>query len=331
MHETKSKDQKPKTKNQMLNRLINPNFPKAAIGIKRNSISAVSLQRKGWQGFTVNRAATVHLPDFLLNPSFSETNILDLDEMLVSLNEAASGAGLGRQRKWSVSLPADAARTAILTIEHNPGSNKELQEMLTWKTERTFGAPTSELRVAYDQLSPDTGGKPRFLAVAIKLSVLEEYEGVFEALGWQVGLILPRHISEAQWLLNSSKANKNHDALLISSQNEGFTAILIRQSQPTVVRSVTCEDTEREDELYRLLLFYRDRLAAENIGDFSLEKFLVIGGGFSFNRLQSIIQETLGRTLPILKAEDVGLTLPSSEFSFDELAAPAGLAKLAWS
>ena len=49
------------------------------------------------------------------------------------------------------------------------------------------------------------------------------------------------------------------DALLVSSYDEGFTAVVFRDKQPLIVRSIACEPEEREDEFYRLLLFYRDR------------------------------------------------------------------------
>ena len=61
-----------------------------------------------------------------------------------------------------------------------------------------------------------------------------------------------------------------------------------------------------------------------------LEKLLVIGKDFTSARLREIASEALGRTLNILRPEDVGLNLPASNLKFDELAAPAGLATLGW-
>ena len=41
---------------------------------------------------------------------------------------------------------------------------------------------------------------------AVHLSVLAEYESVFAALGWQAGLLLPRHVGEEQWLRDTRAA-----------------------------------------------------------------------------------------------------------------------------
>jgi hypothetical protein len=311
-------------------KLINPRFPANAIGIESSSASVVLLERRRPSGFALRRAATITLPASLVQPSFDERNITDTREMADTLAELVTSAGLARQRKWSAALPEAAARTVIITLESAPTSRAEMEEILRWKIERGFGAPLEELRVARQRLNSDSQGHPRYLATATHESVLAEYEAVFAALGWRTGLVLPRHVGEVRWL---ERSNRPGDALLLSSHLEGFTAMLIRGTQPVIVRSVMCEPEDRDDELFRLLLFYRDRLAPvdDNASPpHGLERLLVVGDGFSKEHVSEIINETLGVNLPALGPEEVGLNLPSSELSFDLIAAPAGLATLAW-
>ena len=128
------------------------------------------------------------------------------------------------------SLPSATARTAILTLDNEPASKQELEEILDWKAERSFGAPAGELRISQQKISPDAAGKPRYFATAVKLSILDEYETLFEMMNWKAGLVLPRAVSEAKWLTDG----KNQaDSLLISSQSDGFTAVLLRGNEPT--------------------------------------------------------------------------------------------------
>jgi hypothetical protein len=314
-----------------LNKLIAPKLPAAAIGLESKSASVVHLERRRREGFSLRRAATVALSESLLVPGFDETNITDPQELAHALEEAVIGAGLGRQRKWSVTLPEAATRTVILHLESQPGSRAELEEVLRWKTERNFGAPIEELRVSREKLAADAQGRERYLAVGVRESVLAEYESVIASLGWRAGLILPRHVGESRWLLNGGAPTAG-DALLVSSHREGFTVILMRAAKPLVVRSVLCEAEDRDDELYRLLLFYRDRVASAG-GDVEargIERLMVLGEGFDKNHVSQLIQETLGYELRPLAAADVGLQLPPGELAFDEIAAPAGLASLAW-
>lgn len=105
--------------------------------------------------------------------------------------------------------------------------------------------------------------------------------------------------------------------------------MVFRDKQPIILRSILCEEKEREDEFFRLLLFYRDRRAADAVESSQmLSGLLVTGNGFSKVRASEIVNETLGGDLRALEAEDLGLHLPTRDLSFDAIAAPAGLAAL---
>src|SRR5215213_1653780 len=108
-----------------LSKLITPRLPTAAIGLESGGAAVVHLERRRGNGFALRRAATVALSTTLLQPSFDETNIADAQELAHALEEAVMGAGLGRQRKWSVALPEAATRTMILHLESTPGSRSE--------------------------------------------------------------------------------------------------------------------------------------------------------------------------------------------------------------
>ncbi len=310
----------------MLESLTQPNFPKAALGLEKESITALALQKEGRGQFGIKQAATVELPEHLIVPSFTEQNISNAEEMIVMFEEVLANAGLSKQKSWSVSLPSNTARTAILTLDNEPASQAELTEVLDWKAENTFGTPAGEMRISRRKIASDEKGKLRYFATAVKISVIDEYETIFERLGWHAGLILPRALSEAKWLVDKKT---QQDSLLISSQDDGFVALLLRGDEPIVVRSITCTEEEIDDEIFRLLMFYRDRLGNEQSETF-LEKVLAIGKSFTSARLKEIAEEALGKTLRILRPEDVGMNMPVQTMNFNEIAAPAGLATLGW-
>lgn len=312
-----------------LSKLINPWYPSTALGLERGMASIVDLERRRGRGHGCNlrRAATMKLSESLIRPSFDEPNIADEAELAAALSELARSAGLLRQKRWSVSLPEATARTLILTLETQIGSQSELEEVLKWKMDRGFAIPLDELSISRERLSKDAQGRDRYLVVAMRLSLLEEYESLFAELGWRAGLLLPRHMGESQWLKGNGFTG---DSLLLSSSDEGFTAVVFRERQPLISRSISCEPHEREDELYRLLLFYRDRRTADPDQASQLTSLLVTGDGFNKERASEIVNETLGGNLRPLDAEDVGLRLPTRDLDFDTIAAPAGLATLSW-
>lgn len=308
----------------MLEFLTTPNFPKAAIGIEHNALTALSVRREGRGAYGIDRAATIELPKSLLNPSFTERNISSPQEFRVLLEEAASTAGLLGVKRWSVALPSNTARSAILTIDNDSSTRSQIEEVIDWKAEQSFGAPSGELRITKYPISQDRDGKLRYFATAVKLSVIDEYETIFEQFGWKAGLILPRVVAESKWLSADSM-----DSLLISSQNDGFTAVLLRRGEPNVVRSVSCSPGEVDDEIYRLLMFYNDRFTAGAEGNM-LNRLLLIGRDLVPERIRAITAEAFGHALTVLRSDDVGLNVPVGGLSFDDLAAPAGLASLGY-
>ncbi len=102
----------------------------------------------------------------------------------------------------------------------------------------------------------------------------------------------------------------------------------MRNNRPLTLRSVFCETAECDDELHRILLFYRDRSGSNGDGT-SVSRLLVMGDRLDKQRVAEIAEETLGVRLQPLGAADVGLSVPG-DLPFDTVAAPAGLARMAW-
>lgn len=311
----------------LFSRLIDPRYPATAIGLKKGVASVVELERVRGSACKLRRGATFNIAESLVRPSFDEPNIESGPQLAAVLKELAASAGLLRQKRWSLSLPEATTRTLVLTMESQSGSAGELQDVLKWKLERGFGAPVEELSISRERLQKDSQGRDRYLAIAVRKTILADYEAVLNSLGWRAGLVLPRHLGEAQWLVRNGTIG---DSLLLSGSSKGFTGIIFRDKHPLIVRTVTCTEDEFEDEFYRLLLFYRDRSAPEVGAGQGLTRLMVIGEGITKHRAGEIVHETTGFDLRPLEAEELGLQLPSSDFNFDSIAAPAGLATMSW-
>jgi hypothetical protein len=311
----------------LLSRLIDPRYPATALGLEKGMASVVQLERVRGSACKLRRAATFNLDESLVRPGFDEPNIANGGQLAAVLKELATTAGLLRQKRWSLSLPEATTRTLVLTLESQSQSASEAQEVLRWKIERGFGATLEELSISKDRLQKDVQGRDRYLVIAVRKAILAEYEAVLDTLGWRAGLILPRHLGEAQWLVRNGSAG---DSLLLSGSSQGFTGVIFRDKHPLIVRTVTCTEDEFEDEFYRFLLFYRDRSVPETGAGQGLARLMIIGEGITKQRAGEIVNETTGGDLRALGAEDLGLQLPNREFSFDSIAAPAGLATLSW-
>ena len=308
-----------------LTKLVKPWYPATAIGLDQNAASVVNLDRVRGHGAAVRRAATFELNSGLIRPSFDEQNISDPNQLASVLSDLVTSAGLARQRRWSLTLPEASARSLVLTLE-DQGSSSEMKDVLKWKIERGFGTELENVAVSKEKLPRDARARERYAVVGMRKSVLAEYERVFAQLGWRIGLIVPKHLGEAQWL---TKNGSNGDSLLLSGSDSGFTAVVFRDKYPLILRTVDCGPEEAEDELYRLLLFYRDRTGEDALdGSSRLARLMVTGKGFNRTRAREIVREAMGADLKPLDAGDIGLQFPSRDLSFDAIVAPAGLATL---
>ncbi|HKE58447.1 MAG TPA: hypothetical protein VKB46_17165, partial [Pyrinomonadaceae bacterium] len=123
----------------LISKLTSPWYPSTAVGLERGAASVVQLERLRGNQCTVRRAATFSLAETLIRPSFTESNIEDSQQLAAVLRELATSAGLLKQKRWSLSLPEATSQTLVLTLETQVQGG-ELQEVLTWKMERGFGA-----------------------------------------------------------------------------------------------------------------------------------------------------------------------------------------------
>src|ERR1044072_1660986 len=245
----------------LISRLIEPWYPASAIGLEKGVASVVQLERVKGSTCKLRRAATFNIDEGLVRPGFDEPNIENKAQLAAVLKDLAASSGLLRPKRWSLALPEASARTLVLTLEIQSQSASELQDVLKWKIERGFWHPMKELSISKERLQKDAQGRDRYLVIAVKKAILAEYEAVLNSLGWRAGLILPRHLGEAQWLMRNGAAG---DSLLVSGSSHGFTGVIFRDKHTLFVRTVECAEDEFEDEFYRLLLFYRDRSTPES-------------------------------------------------------------------
>src|SRR5437763_17221865 len=133
-----------------LDSLLKPRLPSSAVGIESDAACVVQLDRARG-GFVVKRAASLRLPTDLVRATFDPPNIADPNELARALYDLITGAGLLRQRKWSVCLPEASTRAAILTIEGGPKSRRQTEEVFEGKGGRSLGAACSQKGVARRQ------------------------------------------------------------------------------------------------------------------------------------------------------------------------------------
>jgi Tfp pilus assembly PilM family ATPase len=303
--------------------LTAPSLPQTSVAINDTHLALVNLRTQGME-FEPRNLGVLRLPTGLVKPSFTDPNIADEGAMVELLRKTAAQAGVNRLKVVSASLPPGSARSVVVSLETKPNSRAELAQMIEWKTERSLGYKFSDLRINYRRLK-DFNGRAQWIICAASERVIEQYERIFKEVGWQVGLIVPRHIGEAQWLMRSGR---EEDQVVVSLNNQGFDAVIVRGDEPILVREVNCPLEERENEFYRLMVFYRDRLATETSQP-PLNRLLTIGNPTEQRSFCGVLASALETKVVLLRPQNLGLRVDPNA-PFNHFASAGGLATMAW-
>jgi hypothetical protein len=305
------------------NFLIDPAYPPLTLSITESHLVLLSLRYQRGE-FEPKQVAVLPVPAGLISADFVRPNVADEDHLCQLLERLPIEAGLKKMAPLSVSLPSTSGRSYVLSLESGPRSRSEEAQLLDWKIERTSGYPTTELRVSTRSL-PAVDGRPHWLVSVAHRSVLTQYESLFEQVGWQAGLVLPRHLAELFWL---TRANVEGDQMLVTPTPRGFEVVLLHRSTPQLIREIDCSPEEVDNEFYRLIVFYRDRLIAPGESP-ALFRLLVTGSAADQQRFRDLAVSALERPVVSLTPAQIGLRLDSG-MAFSQLVAAAGLATCAW-
>jgi len=306
----------------ILHRLTRPRLPRAAFFLDAAELAAVEVRRHA-NRFTIGAAARAPLSPGLLVPSFDQTNMPTMDALATVVDQTARAAGLGRRQRWSILMPEAALKSLVVTFDSAPASRDEMREMIDWKVERMVGVAASELRISRQFVG--SGRTPRFLAVAMRSTIAAEYDALAKMLGWNAGLMVPRYVGEASWF---DWDGNSGDKLAIGSRGSTCQAAFVRDGELLLVRSIDGDPARLGDEIYRLMLYYRDKIA--DAPERAAISTILTCGAIDGERVSASVADALGgRPAQVRPVPDLLDDLPGTPLA-PALLAAAGLATQAW-
>ncbi|HUZ95023.1 MAG TPA: hypothetical protein VMU57_08930 [Edaphobacter sp.] len=128
-------------------------------------------------------------------PSFKPGNIADRQGVTAAVRKVLDEiAGKGSERSVgrdvTVVVPDAAVRVLLLDFDQLPSKVAEALPVVRFRLKKLLPFDADSAAVSYQVMASERGGV-RVLAVAMPKDVLDEYEGVVTAAGYQPGAVLP--------------------------------------------------------------------------------------------------------------------------------------------
>ncbi len=191
----------------------------------------------------VARVAVGDLESGVISPVPGRPNILKPEQ--ASRTIAAMAKVLGNNRgPFGLLLPDSAVRVCILSFETLPADRKEQESLVRWKMKTLLPFPIEEARVTLEAASKESGGIEVF-AVAVRKSVVAEYESLLDNLNGDVRLVLPSSAA----LLPLLSEDRPGGELLLHVSPSTLTAIVVSGRQIRMWRNQPMNGKSPEERL----------------------------------------------------------------------------------
>lgn len=161
-------------------------LPTLALEVEPGFVAGARLDASG-RG--VQRAGFRALAPGALMPSLHKPNVTDGAAIRAAIAEVANLVG-NPGGTVGLLIPDVAARVALLQFETLPNDRREAESLVRWRLREFLPFAPDEARLSYQVLVNEPGAV-EILGVAVRASVLAEYEAALGGINGGPGLVLP--------------------------------------------------------------------------------------------------------------------------------------------
>ena len=164
--------------------------PTFALDLESGFVAAARLNPSKRQ---VQSMGVRELPAGTLTPSANKSNIMDNAVVRRTIAEVTERVGSGGGRVGLL-IPDVAVRVALLQFETLPEDHREAETLVLWRMREYLPYAPEEARLSFQVLAKQAGSV-EVLTVAVRGSVLAEYEALLEGNNGGPALVLPATVA----------------------------------------------------------------------------------------------------------------------------------------
>lgn len=200
-------------------------------------------------------------------PGLTGDNVVRPEELRSVLEEVLTTVG-GHGRDITVVLPDSVVRVVLLDFETLPDKYQDAEGVIRFRLKKSLPFDIDKALLSYDVRR--TSGGVKVVAAVAQPTVVQQYEAVLRAAGYQPGLVLPSSLAA----LGAVEADR--PTLVLKVDAETTTVTIVDQDQLLLFRTLEggakAVTGERiAEDVYPSLVFLQD-----NYG-LSVERVLIAG------------------------------------------------------
>jgi hypothetical protein len=166
-----------------------------------------------------------------LAPLIGRPNLLKPEEVAAKVLAVVNVLGSDKG-PFGLLLPDGVVRVSILDFEMLPAGRKEQESLIRWKMKPLLPYPLEEARLSFEVAAKEPKGVEA-LVMAVRKSVVAEYESALKALNGEVTLVLPSSAALLPLLDEDAAAGE----LLLNISPTHLTAVVAKGQQIRLWRS----------------------------------------------------------------------------------------------
>ncbi len=168
-------------------------FVPASLGLELQP-GFVAAARMSTSKHQVQSVGVRELPAGVLVPSPNKANLPNGSTIRKAISDVCERVGIGGGR-LGLLIPDVSARVALLQFETLPDSRRDAEALIRWKMREYLPYPPEEARLTF-QVVGKQPNQIELLAVAVRGSVLAEFEAALEGIGrGRPALVLPSTVA----------------------------------------------------------------------------------------------------------------------------------------
>lgn len=199
-----------------------------------------------------------------LTPLLGRPNVLRPEDLARRVAGVASVLG-GEKGPFGLLLPDAAIRVSVLEFETLPPDRKEQESLVRWKMKLLLPFPVEDARLSFE-VAPRQPDGMEVVVMAVKKSVLAEYESALESLNGEISLVLPSSAALLPLLDEGADAGE----MLLNISPTQLTAVVAKGQQIRLWRNHSMNGKSSSEalvavseEAVRTLAASHDRLGLE--------------------------------------------------------------------